>query len=237
MMHPMDLSRREVLPERMDDPALDTRSHDQALRGLARINRWSRSDRILWPSIRMLARREDRPLRILDIATGSADVPIALWRRSQRERMPIELAGCDISPQALACAAQRAAEAGVKMELLRLDVLRDAIPPGYDVITTCLFLHHLTDADAISLLWRAASAAGKALLVNDLRRSRGGYAAAWAGTRLLSRSPVVHTDGPLSVRAAYNLAEVRRLADAAGLPDARIERRWPFRFVLTWMRS
>ena len=79
------LQRRERRPELMDDPTLDADEHRKALADLARINRWSGSTEVLWPAIRELSRGISRPLRILDIATGSGDVPIALCQRAKRE--------------------------------------------------------------------------------------------------------------------------------------------------------
>ena len=69
-------------------------------------------------------------------------------------------------------------------------------------------------------------------IVGDLERSRLGLALAWAGTRVLSRSPVVHVDALRSVRAAFTLPEARALAEAAGLPHARVTRHWPCRWRL-----
>jgi len=221
----------------MDDPALDAREHDLALRGLRRINRWSGSARMLWPGIRDIALRLDRPIRVLDIATGGGDVPIALARLAARSGVSLHIAGCDVSDQALKIAKENSLRAGVTLELFKLNVLRDEIPPDYDVITTSLFLHHLSVTDGELLLRRAGAAACRALLVNDLVRHLPAYWWTWAGTRVLSRSHIVHTDGPLSVRAAYNVDEVMRLAAAAGLEGARVERRWPFRFLLTWIRA
>jgi 2-polyprenyl-3-methyl-5-hydroxy-6-metoxy-1,4-benzoquinol methylase len=233
----VDLSRRELLPELMDDPTLDGPEHDLALRGLERINRWSGSARILWPGIRDIARQLDRPLRVLDVATGGGDVPIALARRAARSGISLCISGCDFSNQALDIARKNSLRTGVTLELFNLDVLREAIPSGYDVITTSLFLHHLGDSDGKLFLRQAGLAAGRALLVNDLVRHLPAYWWTWAGTRILSRSHIVHADGPLSVQAAYNIDEVVRLAAAAGLGGARVERRWPFRFLLTWIRS
>ncbi|MFN5696272.1 MAG: hypothetical protein ACK486_04460 [Cyanobacteriota bacterium] len=59
----------------------------------------------------------------------------------------------------------------------------------------------------------------------------------WVGTRLLSRSPIVQIDGPLSVGGAFQLDEVRQLASAAGLAGAQITRFWPERFLLSWRRD
>jgi hypothetical protein len=74
---PMFLSAlpRRLQPELMDQPGLDPARHRQALRGLRRINFWSRSAGILWPALAGLARAAQRPLRVLDQATGGGDVP------------------------------------------------------------------------------------------------------------------------------------------------------------------
>src|SRR5262249_23473141 len=101
----------------------------------------------------------------------------------------------------------------------------------FDVITCSLFLHHLGEDAAIELLQRMSHAAG-VILVNDLRRSLPGLVAAYAGSRILTRSSVVRTDALLSVRAGYTMAEARGLATAASLKSARIMPRWPFRWLL-----
>jgi hypothetical protein len=74
------------------------------------------------------------------------------------------------------------------------------------------------------------------VLVNDLSRSRTGLFLALVGTRLLSTSDVVRVDGPLSVKAAFTPAEARALAERAGLRGAKVMRRWPCRWLLTWER-
>ena len=48
--------QRARVDEQMDDPGIDPAMHAQALAGLARLNAWSRSDRLLWPAIEREAR-------------------------------------------------------------------------------------------------------------------------------------------------------------------------------------
>jgi hypothetical protein len=57
---------------------------------------------------------------------------------------------------------------------------------------------------------------------------------AWMGTRLLSRSWVVHHDGPLSVKGAYTPTEILDLASQAGFRGCLLERSWPERYRLCW---
>ncbi len=229
--------QRRRRPEVMDQPGLDQGRHFQALRGLERINFFSRSAAILWPPLERLARSAaPRPVRVLDLATGAGDVPIRLWRRARRARLPLEIDGCDVSPAAVAFARQRAAERGAAVGFFETDALGGPLPTGYDVLLSSLFLHHLEDEQAVAVLRRMADAARRLVLVNDLVRSRAGLALAYLGTRLLSWSDVVHTDGPLSVEAAFTLDEARALAERAGLTGATAARRWPCRYLLTWWR-
>ena len=114
-------------------------------------------------------------------------------------------------------ARQQAEQSGLAVRFFTLDVLREPIPPGFDVVTCSLFLHHLDEADASGFLRKAADATGRLLLVNDLVRGPVGYLLAWWGCRFLSRSPIVRHDGPVSVAGAFTPGEVRKLAANAGL--------------------
>jgi len=234
----MRLRERRRQPELMDEPGLDPRAHSLALKGLERINRWSRSNSIVWPPMRELARRQpNQALRVLDVATGAGDMPIRLWHRARRTGVCLEIEACDISPHALEYARSRAKAVGARTRFFTLDVLHDPLPTDYDVVMSSLFLHHLEEGDAIDLLRRMSAAARQLVLVNDLRRGVAGFLLAYVGTRVLSSSPIVHIDGPRSVEAAFTVAEARHLAHEAGLTGAAVVRRWPCRWLLTWRRA
>jgi 2-polyprenyl-3-methyl-5-hydroxy-6-metoxy-1,4-benzoquinol methylase len=221
----------------MDQPGLDAGEHANALRGLARINRLSRSDAILWPAIERLARTvHGQPIRVLDVASGGGDVPIALAKRALQTGRAVEIEGCDVSPEAVRHAGQHAMENGLSLRFFELDALKEPIPAGYDVVTCSLFLHHLDEADAVAFFRKAADASRRLLLVNDLKRGPAGYVLAWLGCHVLSRSPVVWHDGPVSVAGAFTLAEARTIAVSAGLAGASLTSHWPRRFLLSWSR-
>jgi 2-polyprenyl-3-methyl-5-hydroxy-6-metoxy-1,4-benzoquinol methylase len=221
----------------MDEPGLSRDRHQHALRGLARINFWSGSARILWPALRDLARSSaPRSVRVLDVATGGGDIPLRLWKKARRAGVSLQLEGCDVSPVAVAHAQAAADALGADVRFFVHDVLAGVVPSGYDAITCSLFLHHLDDITACEFLRRMASAAGQVVLVNDLSRGLAGLILAHVATRVLTRSDVVHVDGPRSVEAAFTPGEARELAARAGLNGAVVARRWPFRWLLTWRR-
>ena len=127
--------------------------------------------------------------------------------------------------------------------LLHYDM--DHTEPGLDIVGCSeqddARFHALLPDDAWGRLplavWRRFSkrlAGGRTIVyvgeVEDVFHSRAGWWLAWVGTRLLSRSSVVHYDGPLSVQGAYTAQEALDLAQSAGLGGAAVQRRWPCRW-------
>ena len=222
----------------MDQPDLDVRRHVHALDALGRANAVSRTAAAIWPSIRAAApHKAPGPLRVLDIASGGGHLLFSLARRAARERMDIAWLGWDLSPVAIDYARTLARRRGVtEIRFERADALRDPIPARIDVALCTLFLHHLTESDAVALLQRMREAARHAVVVSDLRRTRLGAAFTWAGCRMLSRSEVFRVDGMRSVAASFSTDEARSLAAAAGLSGARVLHVWPQRWLLTWRK-
>jgi 2-polyprenyl-3-methyl-5-hydroxy-6-metoxy-1,4-benzoquinol methylase len=231
------LAQRKLTPEVMDQPGLSRSRHRAALRGLARINFWSRSDAILWPALAELARRTGGPVRVLDLATGGGDVPLRLWRRARRMGIDLRLEGCDLSPIAIDHARAAAARAGADVRFFLHDALTGPLLGGYDAVVSSLFLHHLDEEQALAFLQRMGAMARRLVLVNDLRRCLAGLALAHLATRLLTLSSVVHVDGPRSVENAFTPGEALALAERAGLRGARLTYHWPFRFLLRWDKT
>lgn len=217
----------------MDDAALDVAHHRTALRGLARINALSQVDRPVWRKLVALASTLKRPLRVLDVATGSGDLLIRIAARAQRAGLSLDLHACDISDVALAEAQAAASVRGVSITTHRLNVLVDSLPGGFDLAHCALFLHHL-DPPQVEVVLANMAGAASAVLVQDLRRTRLGLGLAWVVPRLLTTSRVVHIDAVRSVHAAYTIEEMSDMARRAGLDDARIARCWPERMVLSW---
>ncbi len=231
IMPPAAVPPRHLQPEIMDDPDLDAESHRAALRGLARLNRCSAAARTLLPEIRRVA--ANGPATLLDVATGHADLPVALARRARHAGLDLSIRACDVSPRAVEWARARAECAELAIEILQADALRDPLPEA-DVVTCSLFLHHLSEDDASRLLRRLAGAARRLLLVGDLRRSRWSTLLCGTFPRLLTTSRVVHVDAVRSARAAFTVAELRDLAARAGLEGARVVPRFPGRMLLSW---
>ena len=223
---------RDRQPEMMDQPGILEEVHRQALRGLARLNRFTRVASDLYKPIREHAlAMPHRKLSILDVASGSGDLPIQWLRWSKRDGLDLQVCALDISQTAVREQQRQAKLADVRLDSIQLDCIRDPLPPGFDVVTNSLFMHHLDDTNVIKLLRSMTRAARHHVLVCDLERSRLNLRLVNIGARLLSRSSMVHHDADLSVKAAYKTCEFAELASTATSAKVVPRRLFPCRFI------
>lgn len=223
--------------ELMDEPGQDADELARSLADIRLVNRFLGGTRvILWHLTRLVRRHPGRAWRILDVATGSGDIPLAVaeWARHRGIRM--EIVATDKHPTTLAVAAERLA--GMPhVHTETADALALPYAAGeFDLVLCSMALHHFDDRDDVLRVLREMDRVARvAGIVNDLRRSR----PALLGAQLLAATvwrthPVTRHDGPLSVRRAFTHAELRTLAAEASLSHPNVRTHAPFRVSLAW---
>ncbi|TWU31382.1 methyltransferase domain-containing protein [Novipirellula artificiosorum] len=223
---------RNRQPELMDQDDLPQASHQHALNGLARLNGLSGIAGVIYRRIRQLAiENKQTTLRVLDIASGSADLPIAWALRAKKDGLRLDLSTLEISSVAIEEQLKRAKRAGVTISPIQQDCLSEALPTDFEVITNSLFLHHLDDPNAIQLVRAMHAAAKERVMICDLERTRLNLALVSVGARLVTRSKVVHTDSALSVQGAYTINEFHAIVEQAVGFRIKVARVFPCRFL------
>ena len=224
----------------MDDPNLDPLLHEQALRGIRRINWWSGSCSKLAAAIVKVAKPlPGETLKVLDLGCASGDVAAGVHKELRRRGFAADLQGWDISPTSVSLATNNHAKTGksgsISFKLgnaLDADVQADQ----FDVVYCSLFLHHFDQSAASQIIATMRRLARRGWIVDDLIRSALGYWIAQFGCRTLSRSKIVHFDGPQSVRAAFSVEEILKLAKLSDWSDGKdtvvLEKHWPQRYLM-----
>jgi SAM-dependent methyltransferase len=230
---PREASRSELMDRLDASPAELARS----LTDIARLNRIGATRSIQRHLAPFFARRPSgEALRVLDVGTGAADIPLALARWARRRGRRVRIVALEVHP-AISRYAARAVDGTPEVHVVAGDALEPPIRPGsVDVAVCSLVLHHLPEEAVVALLRRMAEVVRVGFVVSDFRRGRVAWAAVWLVTRAISRSRMTRHDGPLSVRRAYTPAELARLATRAGLPDIRWHRAPAFRQIGVWVR-
>jgi SAM-dependent methyltransferase len=235
------MRRMLAIPHRMEgDELLDETGHDPAelaasLRDVRCINQLFgglRTVRAQLPRL-LAATSPERPVTILDLATGSADIPINVVRWARQQGREVEITASDYSSDILAIAARRVA-GYPNIHLLRCDARE--IPfadASFDIVLCSLALHHFAPPDAVRVLAEMDRVSRVGFIVNDLARSRPGYIGAWFVGRFATRNRITRHDAPLSALRAYTPGELRSLLDRAGVTDVEVRGSPWFRMAAT----
>ncbi len=231
--------RRVYGAERMDEPDVDRRELATSLRDLRGVNRWLGGTRVVLRHLgRMVSRLPGREFSVLDVATGSGDIPLAVARWARARRLHARVTATDAHGGTLDLARRHVA-GDPDVRVGPADALALPYPDAsFDFALCSTALHHFAEPEAVRVLRELDRVARWGVVVNDLRRSR----PALLGARLLAATvwrthPVTRHDGPLSVRRAFTPAELLDLGRRAGMAGARVYGHFPFRLALVADRT
>jgi ubiquinone/menaquinone biosynthesis C-methylase UbiE len=222
----------DLVPELMDDPAADPAELQCSLRFIRRINVLLGYTRASLHHLAQFSRswKRGQTIRIVDLATGSADIPEAICRWADRRGWDVRIVGVERHEATAAIAASRAA-ANPRIKIVRGDVLHIPLADGsFDYALTGMFLHHLSDEQAVEVLRTMDRLARRGVIVADLLRHRRAYG--WIRLLTALSNPMVRHDAPLSVAQAFSEDEAVQLARRAGLDYLRYSAHFGHRFVL-----
>jgi ubiquinone/menaquinone biosynthesis C-methylase UbiE len=232
MTGPFPRAARLELLDRLDDDRLISELGAN-LRDIRRSNRYLGGTQALLNRLRPYL-DDTRPVSLLDVATGSADIPIIIARRAARHHLSVSIVATDIAGLVLDEARRQVERSGLNtIRIERADAL--ALPyydAEFDLVTCSLALHHFDPRRAVIALSEMHRVARRAVFVNDLERSRLAWVGAWLLAHGAARNRLTRHDAPLSVRRAYTKEEILGLCRHAGWQSPRFTRARFFRMVV-----
>lgn len=221
------LPERRIDPELMDLPpgSLDPGEIEGALADLEVVNGYLGTVRaVLKHLAAMEAGSGGRGFTVLDVATGSADIPVAVVKWARRKRKSVFVAAVDRNPVSIDIA-RRKAGPYPEIALAVADALDLPFADGsFDYVLCSKTAHHFTDPEARRLIEGFLRVSRRGMIVVDLRRSWTAYFLIRVLTRLFSRNRLTRNDGPLSVLKARTPGELAALAEGNGKAAFRTAR-------------
>ena len=225
-------SVRSREPELIDGTDYAVAEFRDCLRDLRRINQLLGGQRALarhlFPMIEATGRHH---IRLLDIGTGSADLPrmVVEWARQRGKR--VDFVVVDLHPLAVREARDWVVDYP-EILVVQADAFQLPFVEGsFDFVMASLFLHHFEDEAAARLLQGFSQVAQDAFMINDLRRHPLAYYAIRCLTWLFTNNRLVRHDAAVSVLRGFQDADWQKIAGLAGL-SLKVHRHFPFRYLI-----
>lgn len=229
---PLFDSRSDEL-EHLDLGDYTAAEYEGCLAELRRINRWLGDAGALRRTLlRSLKKTNHESLSVLDVGAGSGEMlrVIARWARNEVRRM--RLVGLELNARS-AVALQEESTAFDEIAALRGNAFHlPFADESFDYVMCSLFTHHFRDDEVIRVLREMMRVARRGVVVIDLHRHQIAYLLYITLGRLILHNRLTREDGALSIRRGFRPQELQALVARAGLTDARISRRFPFRLVI-----
>ena len=167
-------------------------------------------------------RDRNQSIRVLDIGSGTCDVPLAVTKWAQRRSQKIEFTCIEINETALKKAAENIRKSGYdSIELKNENILEFDSQQHFDYAIGSMFFHHFKDDQILEIIEKLRSYVLRGVLINDLRRSFVSYMSCLLLVCPLSKG--VRHDALLSVRKGFKPDELRRLLSRIDDADVTVK--------------
>src|SRR3954451_21263396 len=204
----------QASPELMDRPQPVSRELETDLHNLRQLNRYFRSHALVRRFLRRWIKPDD-VVRVLDLATGSGDIPRLIVQHAHGVGASVKVTAVDQQSATLEIARALSREFD-EIEFRQADVRTLTSTEQFDLVLCSLALHHFSDDDAVALLRSCRQLSRRFVLVADLCRSAFTSVGVYLLTALIFREPMTRVDGRLSAARAFSFSEMAELARRAG---------------------
>jgi len=220
--------QRIVIPELLDSDAGTPREIQDSLADLRTINRYFGGLHTMTELLSDVAsNRQLKKLSWLDVAGGNGELTNFASESLRSQGIEVQPVLLDRMPSHL-----NGRYPAVAGDALALPFKENS----FDVVGSCLFVHHLEPPDVVRFVNEALRVARHAVLINDLIRHRLHVALAYAGFALY-RSRLTRHDAVASVRRAFTVEEIKTMLQQTEAVKVEIKTFLPFRMgAIAWKR-
>jgi ubiquinone/menaquinone biosynthesis C-methylase UbiE len=226
-------SQRSYELERLDKGDYTAEEYEGALVELQRVNQWLGDASALRQTLlREIERTGSENFSLLDVGAGSGELlrVAADWARKNNKRA--QLIGLELNARSARATLEESRELP-EIRAIRGDALRLPFADAeFDYAICSLFTHHFKDEQVITILRELTRVARRRIFVIDLHRHPVAYYFYTTVGHLFLHNRLIREDGALSILRSFRPRELLQLAQRAGLEDASVERRFPYRLVL-----
>ncbi|MEN8789852.1 MAG: methyltransferase domain-containing protein [Flavobacteriaceae bacterium] len=229
----MNFKERIEQEEIMDQGSMELDVLAAAYRDINRSNQFlggfSASYKVLRRLI--LSDRKSGTVRVLDMGCGDGGMLRHLARQFRKLEIPIEFLGLDLNTDAIALARQNS----IGYPEIRYESANILNYQGetsrHDYVLCTLTLHHFNDNEIPGVIGACQSSCHRAVIINDLQRSKSAYYLFKIFSAIFIRSAVASNDGLVSIRKAFRKNELLEVSKRFPNWEHSIKWNWAYRYV------
>jgi SAM-dependent methyltransferase len=220
--------------EHLDKGDYTPEEYEGCLVELRRINRFLGDASALRRSLLAEIEREGlKRFSVLDVGAGSGELLRVAARWAQDTGRDAMLVGLELNARSAKAILEESVNFpsihSTRGDALSLPFSDDC----FDYAICSLFTHHFKDEQIVAILSELSRIARRGIFVIDLHRHPLAYYLYTTLGRVFLHNRLVREDGALSIMRGFRPRELDQLASQSRLANVQIERRFPFRLVLS----
>ena len=228
-----DRSLRTDERERMDDPEKPASQKLEMIRALDRMNDmlmlYSRYIEIIEPVIERIARKQQRPAKLLELAGGAGGFAFALAEAAVGRGLPVEVTGSDVVPEYVeACTFEaNARDLPVTFQVIDAFSTNGMENTSWDIVLISQSMHHFTPGRLARIIAESTGLGASVFLGLDGHRGLDLLAGVPLFAMLQGMKDLL-LDGYTSARKFYSETELDLIAEiATGSNRHEVRFSWP----------
>ncbi len=148
----------------------------------------------------------NQPLQILDIGSGSCDIPVNILKWAKKQNIDIRFTCIEKDSHAMLLNRIHTLAPDLPITLINSDIFDYKPAQPFDYVIASMFLHHLDDQQIGRLISHLLGFTRKGIFINDLHRKASTYLSCLSLSPFIKK-PVRH-DALLSIKKGFRKNEL-----------------------------
>lgn len=223
---------RSTALELMDDPTISQERLHQALDDISYVNKTLGGTSISINAVNacIKANPDKTEWTILDVGCGDGEM-LRLLKQKLPSSLKLKLIGVDLNERCIARAKEKS-HAFPNIQYEKLDIFTITPDQAYcDILLCTLTLHHIKEAQLINFIAQCKAITAKALIINDLQRSRLAYGLFKLFSLAFFIGDIASYDGLISIKSGFLKSELKHYAQVLNLKNYTVKWKWAFRYL------
>lgn len=229
----MNWQQRSAQPELLDGDNIPFEDIRRNMDEINTINTWLGGHQITLKGLKQIL-PTNKSVHIAEIGCGDGNNLQVIQNWCAKNNIRATLTGIDIKDTCINAAYEKKWN---NAQFIISDYKKVQFKQKPDIIFSSLFCHHFGDEALIEQMKWMHDQSDAGFFINDLHRHPLAYYSIKWITALFSKSYLVKHDAPLSVARAFSKNNWQDILKAAGLPQAHIQWKWAFRYLITCKKN